>query len=143
MNEYQSLTSLVLTNPLFSAAIAAVIVIAGFRRWRADAPLWASVKLLSKQQYLIARQPDVDALLRAAGTEGKRDLAERQLDELRKRYPSGLRVGHLWWTWWQVRGLVGGHVAAPPCTCHEDGLSSLTKGRLDMVPLDQLMKRWR
>lgn len=145
MDEFQSLAAIVVTNPLFSAAVAAAIVVGGLGllRRRAEAPTWAGVRLLHKQQFFIARQPDVDALLRSAGRQGKREFAEKQLADLRKRYPSGLRVGHLWWTWWQVLGLVGADLIAPPCTCSEDGLSSLMKGRIDLVPLDKLMKGWR
>lgn len=142
--EYQTVVSLVLTNPLFAGLAAAAIVAAGFGflRWRVDVPFWAYTQLIAKYQYRPATQSEVEGLLTAAERNGKRDFAAARLDDVRGRHSNAPRLGHLWWTWWQVRGLVGVHVPAPACTSRDNGLDIETKGRFDSLPLSDVMKRW-
>jgi hypothetical protein len=142
--EFQSFASVMLDSPLFSGLLAAAIVGAGYRffRWRADVPFWASIELMSEKQFDLAAARDEEKLLAAAERLGKRDFATAKLVDARRPHGAELKLGHLWWTWWQVRGLVGGHVPAPACTSDADGLAAQTKGRLDDMEASDLMRKW-
>jgi hypothetical protein len=142
--EYQTVASLILTNPLFAGSVAAAIVFGGYRflHWRANARFWSFLTLVREQQHLVARQHDIEALLSAAKNKGKADFAAAQIEQLRLRFSNELRLGHLWWTWWQVRGLVGARVPAPACTSPDDGLGSMSQHMSDELLLSDLMKKW-
>lgn len=142
--ETQSFASVVLTHPLFAAFVAAVMVHAGysFFRWRADAAILAAGKIIVEEQYRVATQDEVQALLKAAERQGKHDFAEAKLDGIRRLHGDSLKFGHLWWTWWQVCGLVPAHVPAPACMRGKDGLERATKDGLDKTVASVLFKKW-
>lgn len=61
-----------------------------------------------------------------------------RLSTVRSRHAGILTVGHLWWTWWQVRGMVAANRPAPACTPE----AGLDQSSLENIPLAVLMKKW-
>lgn len=142
--EYESAFSVVLRNPLFLAITVAVVVFAGFRfvAWRAKEMFWKSAELVITTQFHIATQREVQSLMAAADRMGKRDFATAKLEELRRQQGDAVKLGQLWWTWWQLRGLVSGNTRAPSCNTRDDGLNEQSMAELNHLPVTELMKKW-
>ncbi|MEJ6002767.1 hypothetical protein [Paucibacter soli] len=145
IGNFDSLMAVLLNSPLFAGLVAASIALAGYRylQVRRDAPMWASLDLLETEQFRVATPSEIEWFIAAAEREGKRPFATARLAEARSRNGGELRLGQLWWTWWQVRGLIGSNLPAPSCRSKGDGIEDEGSfAKIEGIPLSSLMKSW-
>lgn len=138
--DYESVASIVITNPFFAGAAALVIVMAGsmYLRHRRASAFWRVVVLLKDEQYRSATQAEIDSLVAFARKRGEDQLVLAELAEIRRLHATGVKHGHMWFIMWRMRGLLPAHARAPACTKDGGGLEVFQD-----VPDDAMCKDWR
>lgn len=137
--EYQSLASIVITNPIFAGVVALAIVMAGsmYLRHRNDSAFWRTVGLLKDDQYRDATPTEISSLIAFARQRGKDQLVLTELAEIRRLHATGVKHGHMWFIVWRMRGVLPPHARPPACTREAGGLELFQD-----VPVDATRKGW-